>query len=157
MTTQTPINLVQDHNCFGCGQLNLHGLRLQLHPDTTSNGVCTTFRPDVRFEGYGGMIHGGIIATVLDEVMAWSLYRIGAWGVTADMQIRYRKPVRVDEETAARGWIVRERGRLYDLAGEIRRVSDEVVLATATATFMRVPEVQAQAWRNRYIAPEAQS
>ena len=73
-----PINLLQEHNCFGCESLNLHGLQLQLHHDAKSNGVWTLFTPDIRFEGYGGMVHGGIIATVLDEVMAWSLYRIGA-------------------------------------------------------------------------------
>lgn len=76
----TPINLVNEHNCFGCGTLNVNGLQLLLMSEVESDGVWTSFTPDVRFEGYGGLVHGGIISTVLDEVMAWSLYRTGAWG-----------------------------------------------------------------------------
>jgi acyl-coenzyme A thioesterase PaaI-like protein len=149
-----PINFVNEHNCFGCGTLNLHGLQLVLHNDEHGNGVWTTFIPDVRFEGYGGMIHGGIISTVLDEVMAWSLYRIGAWGVTAEMQVKFRKPVRVGEETRATGRILRDRGRIFELGGEIRRASDHVLLAEATGTFMRVSRDQADAWRDRYQAKD---
>ena len=155
MTNQDqPINFVNEHNCFGCGTLNLHGLQLILHNDDGGNGVWTTFTPDRRFEGYGGMIHGGIISTVLDEVMAWSLYRIGAWGVTAEMQVKFRKPVRVGEETRATGRIVRDRGRIYELTGEIRRAADHVLLAEATGTFVRVSREQADAWRDRYQAKD---
>jgi acyl-coenzyme A thioesterase PaaI-like protein len=150
-TANEPINLVQDHNCFGCGTLNLHGLRLRLHRDEASGGVVTHFTPDTRFEGYGGMVHGGIVSTVLDEVMAWSLYQVGEWGVTAKMEIRFRQPLRIGEPTRANGHIVRERGRLFDLKGEIRRLDDEALLAEATAIFMRVPSDQAAAWRDRYI------
>lgn len=146
-----PINLVQEHNCFGCGSLNLHGLQLQLHHDPESNGVWTLFTPDKRFEGYGGMVHGGIIATVLDEVMAWSLYRIGAWAVTAQMETRFRQPVAINEPTRAFGRIDRDRGRLFNLTGEIRRLSDDELLAEASAVFMRVPQHQADAWRDRYV------
>jgi acyl-coenzyme A thioesterase PaaI-like protein len=151
MTHDEPINLVQDHNCFGCGSLNLHGLKLQLHHDPQSNGVWADFTPDIRFEGYGGMVHGGIIATVLDEVMAWSLYRIGAWAVTAKMETRFRQPVAIGEATRATGRIDQVRGSLYNLSSEIRSVSGNIVLAEASAVFMRVPQEQADAWRNRYI------
>jgi acyl-coenzyme A thioesterase PaaI-like protein len=146
-----PINLVQEHNCFGCGTLNIHGLQLRLHHDEASGGVVTEFTPDIRFEGYGGMVHGGIVSTVLDEVMAWSLYQVGAWGVTARMEVRFRQPLRIGEPTRASGRIVRERGRLFDLSGEIRRLEDDALLAEATAVFMRVPPDQAEAWRDRYI------
>lgn len=148
----TPINLTDDHNCFGCGSLNIHGLQLQLYPDPESNGVFALFTPSSAFEGYGGMVHGGIVATVLDEVMAWSLYRIGAWAVTARMETRYRQPLVVDVPTRATGRIDRQRGRVFDLSATIRRVSDDVILAEATAVFMRVPEGQAERWRDRYNA-----
>lgn len=150
----TAINFINEHNCFGCGTLNLHGLQLVLHNDDDGNGVWTHFTPDLRFEGYGGMIHGGILSTVLDEVMAWSLYRIGAWGVTAEMQIKFRQPVRVGEETRATGRIVRDRGRIFELSGDIRRVSDNALLAEATGTFFRVSREQADSWRDRYEAKD---
>ncbi|MEJ7838457.1 MAG: PaaI family thioesterase [Thermomicrobiales bacterium] len=147
---EAPINFIDAHNCFGCGSLNVHGLQLRLHPDPESNGVFTLFTPNSAFEGYGGMVHGGIVATVLDEVMAWSLYRIGAWAVTAQMETRFRHPLVIDVPTRATGRIDRDRGRLFDLSADIRRISDDLILAEAKATFMRVPEGQANAWRDRY-------
>lgn len=66
------------------------------------------------------------------------------------MNIRFRQPVRIGEETRASGRIEHRRGRLFDMSGEIRRVVDDAVLAEATAIFMRVPREQADAWRDRY-------
>ena len=139
-----------DHHCFGCGQLNEHGLRLHLEPDTEGNGVRTAFVPAPRTEGYTGVVHGGIITTVLDEVMAWSLYRHGIWAVTGQLTTRYRKPIPIGEATTAIGTIVRDRGRGIEMRGELRRDSDGALLADATATFIRVPESQAREWNDRY-------
>jgi len=113
--------------------------------------VWSEFVPAPRFEGYTGMVHGGVISTVLDEVMAWSLYRQETWAVTAELTVRYRVPVAVGERTRAAGWEVASRGRRIEMAGEIRREADGAVLATATALFIRVPETQAEAWRERYL------
>ena len=139
-----------DHNCFGCGKLNQHGLQLHLVPDPDGEGVCTRFIPQPRSEGYTGMVHGGVITTVLDEVMAWSLYRHGIWAVTGQLITRYRKPIRIGEETLARGATAKDRGRAIEMRGEILRVADGVLLADATATFIRVPEHQAREWQERY-------
>lgn len=145
------INVDLDHNCFGCGRLNKHGMQLAFHADERG-GVWADFVPAERFEGYTGMVHGGVISAVLDEVMAWSLYRLQTWAVTAEMSVRYRVPVQVGELTRATGWQIAARGRRIEMAGEIRRQRDGVVLATATALFIRVPEAQAAAWRERYLA-----
>jgi acyl-coenzyme A thioesterase PaaI-like protein len=141
-----------DHNCFGCGRLNQHGLQLHLVPDPDGDGVRTGFVPATRTEGYTGMVHGGIITTVLDEVMAWSLYRQGIWAVTGQLTTRYRQPILLGERTTARGMLVRDRGRAIEMRGEIRRDADGVLLADATATFIRVPEAKAMEWRDRYGA-----
>jgi acyl-coenzyme A thioesterase PaaI-like protein len=147
------INVDLDHNCFGCGKLNACGLQLEFHADDRG-GVWAEFVPAERFEGYTGMVHGGIISTVLDEVMAWSLYRQQVWAVTAEMTVRYRAPIAVGERTRATGWEVSRRGRRIEMAGEIRRQRDGAMLATATALFIRVPEAQAAAWRARYLGAE---
>jgi acyl-coenzyme A thioesterase PaaI-like protein len=154
----TPGFEATDHNCFGCGRLNQHGLQLLLVPDPEGDGVRTAFVPSSRTEGYTGMVHGGIITTVLDEVMAWSLYRQGIWAVTGQLTTRYRKPIVLGETTTARGYFVRDRGRAIEMRGEIRRDADGALLADATATFVRVPESQAVAWRERYgsmVSPAA--
>ncbi len=59
-----------DHGCFGCGRLNLHGLRLRFVQE--GDGVRAPFTPRLVDEGYGGVVHGGIVATLLDEAMAWA-------------------------------------------------------------------------------------
>ncbi len=145
-----PINVLNPHNCFGCGALNAHGLKLTFFIDPEGNGVWTPFTPEPRFEGYAGVVHGGIISAVLDEVMAWSLYRHEYWAVTAELSVRFRQSVVVGDATRAVGRLVADRGRVLDLTADLRRDRDGRLLATATATFMRVPEAQAAAWRERY-------
>jgi uncharacterized protein (TIGR00369 family) len=154
----TPLNLkggLNDHNCFGCGSLNLHGLHLALFADPNSEGVVTHFTPPAHAEGYPGMVHGGIISTMLDEVMAWSLNRHGIWAVTGELIARYRKPILIGQPLMARGWMVRDRGRVIEVAGEIRSDPQGDLLAEGTSRFVRVPAEQAEAWRQRYggIAP----
>lgn len=144
------VNVDTDHNCFGCGRLNQHGLQLSFFAHERG-GVQASFVPADRFEGYDGMIHGGVISTVLDEVMAWSLYRQETWAVTGELTVRYRSPVRVGEETRAIGWMTGRRGRRIEMAGEIVREADGVVLAKATGIFVAVPEAQADEWRQRYM------
>lgn len=144
------VNIDANHNCFGCGRLNQYGLQLSFYPHERG-GVQAPFVPARRFEGYDGMVHGGVISTVLDEVMAWSLYRHETWAVTGELTVRYRAPIRVDEETRAIGWMTGRRGRRIEMAGEIVRESDGVVLVRATAVFVAVPEAQADEWRRRYL------
>lgn len=151
------VNEVNAHNCFGCGTLNVCGLQLTMYPNADGNGVWSPFVPAARFEGYPGMIHGGIVCTALDEVMAWSLYREQIWAVTGSLQVRYRRPLAVGEGLRAIGMIERNRGRVIETRGEIRRQEDDMLLAEATAPFVRVPADQAATWRERYLGTETAS
>lgn len=151
------INPMNDHNCFGCGSQNAFGLHLEMYALADDTGVWAPFVPSERYEGYHGVIHGGIISTLLDEIMAWSLYAREIWAVTARMQTNFRKPVVVGEELVLVGSVERERGRLFEVRGELKRTSDHQILADATATFMRVPEAQAKAWTERYLSQEPKS
>lgn len=144
------INVDMDHNCFGCGRSNAHGLQLSFFSHELG-GVWTPFVPAPKFEGYSGMVHGGVISTVLDEVMAWSLYRNETWAVTGALNIRYRAPIRVGERTRAIGWEVDRRGRRIEMAGELCREADGAILAKGTGTFVQVPDSQAEEWQARYL------
>lgn len=97
------------------------------------------------------MIHGGIICTLLDEIMAWSLYARDTWAVTAKLQTSFRKPVHVGEPVRLVGTVVRDRGRILEIHGEIRLVADNSLLAEGESIFVRVPENQAQQWSDRYL------
>jgi acyl-coenzyme A thioesterase PaaI-like protein len=150
-----PLIVRDDHGCFGCGRLNPRGLRLAFHtlPEALGPGVWAPFEPDRELEGYAGVVHGGIVSTVLDEIMAWALYERGIWAVTAELSVRFRRPIAVETATRAVGRLVVDRGRLVETSGEIRAVDDDAVLASATGLFVRVPEEQAAAWAERYLGP----
>jgi acyl-coenzyme A thioesterase PaaI-like protein len=128
---------------------------LSFFANEDGSGVWTPFTPTDAFEGYDGVVHGGIVCTILDEVMAWSLYRQETWAVTGQLSTRFRKPVLVGEPIRAIGSILRDRGRVIEMHGEIRREADDFLLAEATATFFRVPEAKAAAWIQRYLRQDA--
>lgn len=148
---EQPIRAVNDHNCFGCGALNPAGLHLQFYATDEPDTIWAPWLPTAAFEGYGGMIHGGIICTLLDEIMTWSLYSRSMWAVTAKMQTSFRKPVVVGQPVRLIGKVVRVRGRILEVHGEIRAEADDTLLAEAEATFIRVPESQAEEWTERYL------
>jgi len=126
----------EPHNCFACGELNEHGLQLKLHLGERRS--WTDFVLEDRFEGWVGVTHGGIIATILDEVMAWALVAEDNWGVTARILIQFKKPIPVGTRVHGEGWVVRARRRLVDTAGQITD-PDGTILATGEATYVAAP------------------
>jgi uncharacterized protein (TIGR00369 family) len=137
----------EPHNCFACGSLNEHGLHLDLHLGDRRS--WTQLILDPRFEGWAGIAHGGIIATILDEVMAWALVAEENWGVTARMKVDYRRPILVGTPIRGEGWIVRSRRRLVDTAGRIVD-ADGNILASAEAVYVAADEARKRELRARY-------
>jgi uncharacterized protein (TIGR00369 family) len=137
----------EPHNCFACGELNEHGLQLKLHLGERRS--WTEFVLDERFEGWQGVTHGGILATILDEVMAWALVAEDNWGVTARMTIDFKRPVAVGTSVRAEGWIVRNRRRLVDTAGQIVD-SNGTQLASAEAVYVAANEERKRDLMARY-------
>jgi len=139
-----------DHGCFGCGALNPCGLHLVFERD--DEGVRARFTPRPQDEGFLGVVHGGIVSTMLDEAMAWAAFARGLWAVTGKLEVRFRQPVEVGVEVVLSGRVVADRGRLVDAAGQIRRAIDGELLAEGTSRFVRVPESRTQQWEARYLA-----
>ena len=137
-----------EHNCFACGTLNSHGLGLELHLER--GRAWTEIVLDRRFEGWERVAHGGIVATILDEVMAWSLVASDNWGVTARLAVAFRQPVRVETQIRADGWISTARRRLVDTAARIVDVAADVELATATGVYAAASEARKRELQARY-------
>lgn len=140
-----------DHWCFGCGQHNPIGLKLPFYEEGETGRVWAPWTPTREHQGFEGIAHGGLITTVLDEVMGWAIYLRQIWAVTGTINVRFRKPVEIGVENCAVARVVNEAGRKIDVAAELRRRSDDLLLAEATAVFIRVPEDQALTWQGRYI------
>ena len=138
-----------DHMCFGCGDLNPIGLHLRFEP--ASDGVAASFVPGPEHQGFDNVIHGGIISTVLDEAMAWATAYAGLWAVTGEMNVRFRHPLRVREVTTVSARVSGCRGRIVTTTAELTRVGDLAVIATASATFVKVSSAVEATWRARYL------
>ena len=138
-----------DHECFGCGDDNPCGLHLRFAE--TGDGVSAAFTPFAMHQGFQGVIHGGIVSTVLDEAMAWAVSRAGTWAVTGELRVRFRAPLRVGEATTVTGRVTGGRGRTITALGEVIRDADRAIIATATATYVKVPEDVSAEWRGRYL------
>ncbi|MBM4420819.1 MAG: PaaI family thioesterase [Chloroflexi bacterium] len=138
------------HWCFGCGTENPHGLHMDMQAAPGRSEV--RFTPERRHQGYDGTVHGGVVTALLDETMGWAIFQSGVWAVTARLGLKFRKPVPVGEPLVVSGEIVRDRGRMIETAGAIKREGGEV-LAEATATFLRMPEDRRGELERRYRIP----
>jgi len=101
--------------------------------------VCrANFTPEEHHVGYDQMMHGGILYSVLDDVMANWLFLQGVRAHTAKCEIRYRQPVPVGTELRLEGRLVKQKGRMAVLEGKAERATDGEPVADAQASFMIV-------------------
>jgi uncharacterized protein (TIGR00369 family) len=140
-----------EHWCFACGRANPVGLHLDLR--FGADRAEAEFTADQRHQGYDGIVHGGIVTALLDEVMGWAIFHQGIWAVTTRFALTFRRPVRVGETVVATGALTRDRGRALELHGEIRRASDGELLADADGTYVRMSETQRTAMVEKYGDP----
>lgn len=121
-----------DH-CFVCGTQNPIGLKI---PFVFEHGVCRgTFTPTENHVGFDGVTHGGIIFSVLDDLMANWLFLQQGRGYTAKCEIRYRDPLPVGERIEVECHLTKRKGRLLQLASTATR-GDGKLVAEAQASFM---------------------
>ena len=138
----------EPHRCFACGELNEHGLHLELHTNPDGAWLETTIADE--FQGWDAIAHGGIVCTLLDEVMAWSVIGNGTWGVTARLNVAFRRPLRTGTKVRAEGRVVSMDRRAAKTAGRVFDPSTGQVFATAEGTFMAVPEADRPRLMARY-------
>jgi acyl-coenzyme A thioesterase PaaI-like protein len=137
-----------EHWCFACGRLNLTGLQLDF--DVSTNSATARYTGLQRHQGYDGTLHGGVVTALLDETMGWAIFHQGIWGVTAKLEVTFKRPVLVGEEIIVSGELVSDRGRKIETKGAVARSSDGTVLAEAAGIFVRMPDDQRAALEKRY-------
>ena len=139
---------VDPHNCFACGSLNEGGIHLDLHVD--GDRCWTVVELADRFQGWDGIAHGGIVCTILDEVMAWSLAATDSWGLTARMTVTFKRSVPLGRAVRAEGWVVRTRRRTIETAGRIVDEKSGELLATAEGTYVAADADRKRQLQARY-------
>ena len=109
-----PLTFGSEQQCFGCGPNNPHGLKLRFFREGES--VMTTFTPTRGLDGPPGIFHGGLQATLCDEVAGWGLVGLmGRMGFTTSMNVRYMRPVRLNIPVEARAKIASQSGDIVTL------------------------------------------
>ncbi len=119
--------------CAVCGHVNGDTPRLRFAV-AADGSVQATFQPDHAYEGYAGILHGGVIATLLDAAMTNCLFAHGRCGLTAELNVRFRHPVRTGRRTIIRAWVERDAAPLFVLRAEASQ--DGQRRATATGKFL---------------------
>lgn len=129
------VSLTGDGMCFACGPYNPIGLKMKFE---LRDGICrTSFLPGNEHQGWNGYMHGGLISTILDEVMAQWLWKQGIKAMTAEMTTRFIKPVPVGTEVSAEASLIYKKRRYIELAAKVELPGGEVA-ARAKAKFLRV-------------------
>ncbi len=134
----TPLHARPGSACFACGKDNPQGLRIRFH--RTGNGdMAAVWTPETVWEGFNGIIHGGVISTVLDEAMSKAMAAAGVEALTAELRVRFRRHVVAGQAMRLRGWIISQNRRLA--RAEATLTGDgEAEYAHAWATFLTLKD-----------------
>ncbi|MCP4965115.1 MAG: PaaI family thioesterase [bacterium] len=127
-----------DH-CFGCGTENPIGLNLAGF-ERVDDTVRASFTPRTDHHGFSDLLHGGIVAAALDEIMAWTAILVEEVMVmTGRLDLRYRKPAKVDSSFMVKGVIVERSGRRLTIESEMR--DGDVIIAQGSGLFLAVKDL----------------
>jgi len=132
--------VLNEHFCFGCGRHNPIGMHLVFEREPREDGesaVVTDYRPREEDQGFPAIMHGGLLALLLDEAMGWAMYADRIFAVTAKMETRFRQRVGVVAPLRVRAHITRRRGRRIEVEATICD-EDGAVLVEASGLFLRM-------------------
>ena len=125
--------------CFVCGAQNATGLQLEFRREGAL--VVADFLPKEAFQGFPGVVHGGVLASLLDEALSRTALLYGEWVMTGRLEIRYRQPAVVGQVLRVTAEIEQRRARMVMARGAIALAADPaVVIAEAKGTFLPYPE-----------------
>ena len=133
--------LPHTHSCFVCGESNPIGLNLRF--ETDGNIVRTRFTPRPEHIGFKQVVHGGIVATLLDEIMVWAcLTQTKRFAYCAELTVRFQNPLRPGEETLASAELVaNRRDRIFEAKADLKDSAGKI-FATATGKYLPVKTLE---------------
>lgn len=134
--------LQDDQFCFVCGRENPYGLKLSFDLDTSRHTVTTRFVPERWHQGWKNRLHGGILSTIMDEVMVNAAYLTDMPAVTGEMSFRFREPLDTRQTITVTGRLVEIRAKFIK-AESICRLDDGTTVAEGTALLIRLNSVPA--------------
>lgn len=127
------------HDCIVCGVDNNLGINASFY-ETEDKQVVALFSFKQEHQSYPERTHGGMICSMLDELIGRAIwaYDPNMWGVTMNINVKYRKPVPLDTKLKGIGRIDSQTSRTFNGSGEILD-QDGNILAEASAMYMKLP------------------
>ncbi|MEA3544943.1 MAG: PaaI family thioesterase [Thermodesulfobacteriota bacterium] len=124
----------RDAHCFGCSQKNPYGLKMRFYAD--DNALYSWLSVPTHLCGWDGIVHGGVLSTMLDEIMGWSaIYSLRRIVMTKTMTVDFFKPVYIDDKLRVEGRVIEQTSkREAILEGKIYK-EDDILCAQTRGTF----------------------
>lgn len=124
--------------CFVCGKANPIGLKLDFA--VIDNVYTSYFTPDERYQSYDGILHGGIISTLLDEITGKYVWVLNDYkpSFTGRLEVRYRRHGLIGKTLRLEGRVLKQKGKLYEMEGRLLQVEGEILIAECQAKVMCV-------------------
>ncbi|MGD0461747.1 MAG: PaaI family thioesterase [Tepidisphaeraceae bacterium] len=146
-----PLELPHTSGCLVCGPANARGLRLNLYVDPASGVVETRYDPAVEHVGFEGIVHGGAIATVLDEAMVWAASWHGKrFCVCGEINVRFRQSARIGAALVCRARVESSRARLIVTSAEATDESGKLI-AAASGKYVPLPPAESRAFVATFV------
>jgi uncharacterized protein (TIGR00369 family) len=128
--------LKDNQRCYVCGKDNPSGLRAVFEIDKDARTITGRFSPGPEHEGWQGIVHGGIVAALLDEAMVKLAAYLGIHAVSAEITVKFKTPAKPGEELIVSGKIVKEASRLIEAEAVVER--GPVVVAEAKGKLLKI-------------------
>ncbi len=129
--------IVKYGGCFVCGDKNPIGLGVKFYE--RDGGATAEFVPKEVLEGYKGLLHGGILSSLLDEVMIKAVLVKNIYCVTAELAVRYKKPIEISDKLMLFGYIEKKNGRVFTTRGWAKNRNGEVAAEAQGKYFIPKP------------------
>jgi len=148
--------LPHTRSCFVCGESNPNGLNLRF--ETDGRVVYARFTPRAEHIGFMQVVHGGIIATLLDEIMVWACaVRTKRFAFCVELTVRFVRTARPGEETIASAELVENRrNKIFEVNGELKNSAGEL-LASATGKYLPIKDADAQEMARDFVGDPRQA
>jgi uncharacterized protein (TIGR00369 family) len=146
-----PLELPHTSGCLVCGPANARGLHLSLYVDPASGVVETRYVPASEHIGFEGIVHGGAVATVLDEAMVWAASWHGKrFCVCGEMNVRFRQSAKIGMALVCRARVDSSRSRLIVTSGEALDESGKII-ASATGKYVPLSPAENRAFVATFV------
>lgn len=134
------ITPIADNYCFVCGKDNPQGLKIKVTYHSEEAAATTELALPREYQGWADVIHGGILATLLDEMMAHAVWHFAGPGLTLSMETRFHHPLKPEEAIRVRGVLTALNGSRRTAEAEIIRVADGKKIASGKSRFLLLEE-----------------